>query len=327
MMAFLAKDGMTMGSLQPVQGGEDSELEVLRRVLDTLPAMVAYWDTDQRCRFANQDYERWFGVKPEWLLGRRLEELLGPIYALNLPYIEGALRGEPQLFEREIPDPKGGPPRHSQAHYVPDIVDGVVRGFSVLVADITARKRTEDALRRATGRLELLAKHDALTGLPNRTVLADRLERAIALNTRYGLSCAVLFVDLDGFKSVNDTYGHAAGDAVLRLVAIRLQKAVRQSDTVSRLGGDEFIVLLSRLNDHAGAEETARHILAALTQEAFKLGEAQVELTCSIGVATFPEHGTTADQLAASADAAMYRAKRSGKNRFAVAEASVSSIV
>jgi diguanylate cyclase (GGDEF)-like protein/PAS domain S-box-containing protein len=309
----------------PIESEADSELDLLRRILNTLPAMVAYWDTNQRCRFANQDYERWFGVKPEWVVGRTLEDLLGPIYPLNLPYIEGALRGEPQLFEREIPDPKGGPPRHSQAHYVPDVVDGVVRGFSVLVADITARKRMEDALRRATARLDLLAKHDALTGLPNRTVLADRLERAISLNRRDGSHCAVLFVDLDGFKSVNDTYGHAAGDTVLRLVAAKLKQAVRDSDTVSRLGGDEFIILLSRLSDPGGAEETARHILAAMTQEPFMLGESRVDLTCSIGVATFPQHGSTADALAASADDAMYRAKRSGRNRFAMAEVSPTS--
>ena len=312
-----------IGSVNPVQSGEDSELDLLRRILGTLPAMVAYWDTNQRCRFANQDYERWFGVKPEWVVGRQLEELLGPIYALNLPFIQGALRGEPQLFEREIPDPNGGPPRYSQAHYIPDVVDGVVRGFSVLVADITARKRMEDALRRATARLDLLAKHDALTGLPNRTVLADRLERAVSLNTRNGLHCAVLFIDLDEFKSVNDTYGHAAGDALLRLVAIRLQDAVRQSDTVARLGGDEFMVLLSQLDHREGAGETAQRILAALMRESFMLGEARVDLTCSIGLAIFPDHGTTADQLAASADGAMYRAKRSGGNRCSVAEMSV----
>lgn len=309
-----------IGSSDLIQGGEGSELELLRRILNTLPAMVAYWDVHQRCRFANQDYERWFGVKPEWVVGRTLEDLLGPIYPLNRPYIEAALRGEPQLFEREIPDPKGGPPRHSQAHYIPDVVDGVVCGFSVLVADITARKRMEDALRRATARLDLLAKHDALTGLPNRTVLADRLERAVSLNTRHGWHCAVLFVDLDGFKAVNDTYGHAAGDAVLRTVATKLQHAVRQSDTVSRLGGDEFIVLLAQMTELAGAEETARHILAALQHEPFMLGETRVDLTCSIGIASYPDHGTTADQLAARADDAMYRAKRLGGNRFALAE-------
>jgi diguanylate cyclase (GGDEF)-like protein/PAS domain S-box-containing protein len=308
------------GSLERVQDREAAELELLRRILSTLPAMVAYWDTEQRCRFANQDYERWFGVKPDWVLGRHLKELLGPIYPLNLPYIEGALRGEPQLFEREIPDPQGGPPRYSQAHYMPDIVDGVVRGFSVLVADITARKKMEDALRSATARLDLLATRDSLTGLANRTVLADRFERAISLNVRYGLSCAVLFVDLDGFKSVNDTYGHAAGDALLRLVATRLEGAVRDSDTVARLGGDEFMVLLPRLTDRSGAEEAARHLNAAITKEPFMLAEVRVDMTCSIGVAIFPEHGTTADQLAASADAAMYRAKRAGKNRFALAE-------
>jgi diguanylate cyclase (GGDEF)-like protein/PAS domain S-box-containing protein len=322
----LSDEGKMSDSVIRVQGGDDSELELLRRILNTLPAMVAYWDADQRCRFANQDYERWFGVKPEWVLGRRLEELLGPIYPLNLPYIEGALRGEPQLFEREIPDPKGGPPRHSQAHYVPDVVDGVVRGFSVLVADITARKRMEDALRRATARLDILAKHDALTGLANRTVAADRLERAISLNRRCGMRCAVLYVDLDGFKQVNDTYGHATGDAALRLVAVRLQQAVRQSDTVARLGGDEFIVLLPRLDDGAGAEKAARHILAVMTQDPFMLGGTRVDLTCSIGVAIFPEHGTTADRLAASADDAMYRAKRSGGNQYAVAYTSAPSI-
>jgi len=304
---------------------EDDELDLLRRILSTLPAMVAYWDADQRCRFANQDYERWFGVKPEWLVGRHMEELLGPLYQLNLPYIQGALRGEPQLFEREIPDPNGGPPRYSQAHYVPDVMDGVVRGFSVLVADITPRKRMEDALRSATARLDMLSKHDALTGLPNRTVLADRLERAISLNTRYGSRCALLFVDLDGFKSVNDAHGHAAGDALLRLVANRLQRVVRRSDTVARLGGDEFVVLLSRLEDSQGADEAARHVLAALADEPFMLGEARVDMTCSVGVAVFPEHGTTADQLAASADTAMYRAKRSGRNRFALAEALATS--
>jgi PAS domain S-box-containing protein len=130
--------------------GDDAELERLgeqlalaRRVVDNVPGMLAYWDRHQCCQFANAAYERWFGVKPETLIGKTLQELLGPIYPRNLPYITGALRGEAQVFEREIPDPTGGPSRHSQAHYVPDIVNGVVRGFVVMVSDVSELKRTQ----------------------------------------------------------------------------------------------------------------------------------------------------------------------------------------
>ncbi len=141
-------------------------LAVAHSVLDTVPAMLAYWDTQQRCVFANHAYETWFAVKPTELVGHTIQELLGPIYLLNLPYIEGALRGQRQEFEREIPDPKGGPARYSQATYVPDIQDGRVRGFSVLVSDISQRKKIEDELRTAKQAAEdALAKVKTLKGL------------------------------------------------------------------------------------------------------------------------------------------------------------------
>ncbi len=128
----------------PAVGPEEA---LLRRVVDSVPAMLAYWDSSLRCRFANGAYERWFGISPKALIGKHISELLGPLYKLNLPYIEAVLRGQPQEFEREIPDPAGGPPRHSLANYVPDVVDGVVRGFFVHVADVSERKRVELALR------------------------------------------------------------------------------------------------------------------------------------------------------------------------------------
>jgi PAS domain S-box-containing protein len=127
---------------------------VLRVVVDHLSAMVAYWDSGQRCRFANRAYEKWFGVDPEAMIGRSMSELLGPLYPLNLPYIEGALRGEPQQFERVIPDPAGGAPRHSLAEYMPDIVDGKVQGFCVLVTDITRLKEAESKLLEVERRLQ-----------------------------------------------------------------------------------------------------------------------------------------------------------------------------
>ncbi|HEY0707031.1 MAG TPA: PAS domain-containing protein [Polyangia bacterium] len=142
------------------------ELKLNRTVVDMVPAMLAYWNADQRCEFANRAYETWFGVTPEEIVGRTMKELLGPIYELNLPYIQGALRGIPQEFEREIPDPKGGPARYSQANYVPDIEGDVVRGFFVLVADISQRKRIEDDLRLAKKAAEdALAQVKTLRGL------------------------------------------------------------------------------------------------------------------------------------------------------------------
>lgn len=130
--------------------------DALRRIADAVPSMLAYWDASQRCVFANRAYRQWFGVSPEALIGRTMRELLGPIYPLNLPYIEGALRGERQEFEREIPDPAGGPVRHSLAVYLPDIQDGVVVGFSVVVSDITAQKLTEISLREALAQVKTL---------------------------------------------------------------------------------------------------------------------------------------------------------------------------
>lgn len=142
---FVYAADMTDPTEMPERISADHRL--MRGAVDSISAMLAYWDSEQRCRFANRAYERWFGVSPEALLGKHISELLGPIYELNRPYIEAALRGEPQEFEREIPDPAGGPSRHSLANYLPDVVEGVVRGFFVLVTDISALKRAELTLK------------------------------------------------------------------------------------------------------------------------------------------------------------------------------------
>lgn len=126
-----------------------TELALLRSVVDHVPAMLAYWDSSQRCVFANRAYEQWFGVTHEQLIGCAMQELLGPIYELNRSHIEGALRGEPQLFEREIPEPNGVTSRYIRLSYVPDVEGDTVRGFFVLIVDITDRKRAEDVLRAA----------------------------------------------------------------------------------------------------------------------------------------------------------------------------------
>jgi diguanylate cyclase (GGDEF)-like protein len=180
------------------------------------------------------------------------------------------------------------------------------------------------AIRCAIGRkrfeavLAQRAHFDSLTGLVNRGLFNDRLNQALARATRTDQFAAVLFIDLDNFKKINDSHGHKVGDEVLRAVADSLRSAVRQTDTVARLGGDEFTVLLEPLDDLAHANVVANKILAVLSTPIFKRG-VEVNVTASIGIATFPKHARKADGLIHSADTMMLLAKRCGGNRFRLA--------
>ena len=181
--------------------------------------------------------------------------------------------------------------------------------------DITARKQAEAALRESEERFRQLAHHDPLTDLPNRALFHDRLKQTLALAKRNSWGVGVMLADLDHFKSVNDTLGHAVGDKLLRQAAERLLKSVRASDTVARLGGDEFAVVLSRLSVPADVAVVAHKILAAF-QASFQLEGRSLLATLSIGAALFPEDSTDPDALMNNADAAMYRSKQAGRNCF-----------
>ncbi len=157
------------------------------------------------------------------------------------------------------------------------------------------------------------AHHDFLTGLPNRLLLSDRIGQAIALAARHSKEVAVLFLDLDGFKHINDSLGHEAGDRLLQSVAIRLQAQVRDSDTVSRQGGDEFVVLLSEAQEWIDAEIVAERIRAAI-DEVHTLDGQSLHITTSIGISVFPHDGGDAETLIKNADTAMYQAKENGRN-------------
>ncbi|MGB5856704.1 MAG: GGDEF domain-containing protein [Oceanisphaera sp.] len=149
------------------------------------------------------------------------------------------------------------------------------------------------------------AHHDQLTGLPNRTLLMDRLEHALSRAKRTQSQMAVLFIDLDNFKPVNDTLGHAGGDALLRLVANRLLACVREEDTVARMGGDEFVVLVEQLNHVDDISTIAEHILSSLKQP-FTISEQQVCISGSLGISLYPQNGIDAETLLRHADEAMY---------------------
>ena len=184
----------------------------------------------------------------------------------------------------------------------------------------TERRRTDKELTRREDELSFLATHDALTGLPNRTLILDRVQQRLSRSTRSQKPIAALFVDLDNFKQVNDTLGHGVGDELLRAVAARLDGVIRSADALGRLGGDEFVVISDELMLSAGPELIAERLLGAL-REPFKLGEdrqMRVRVTASIGIAI--GNGITAEELLRDADIAMYSAKRDGRDRYAIFE-------
>jgi diguanylate cyclase (GGDEF)-like protein/PAS domain S-box-containing protein len=214
---------------------------------------------------------------------------------------------ERKVIEVRVPRPDGD--RYYLTTVKP-IVDGAGQVASVLCIskEITERKRMEE-------RLAHMAEYDALTDLPNRALFAERLLQAIALAKRDKTRLALLWLDLDNFKSVNDSFGHHVGDLLLRAAAKRMKEALRESDTVGRIGGDEFVVLLPVIkseDDALAVAETIRKSLARV----FDLPECPgVEISSSIGIAIYPDHGKDDAQLMKIADQALYRAKEEGRNR------------
>jgi diguanylate cyclase (GGDEF)-like protein/PAS domain S-box-containing protein len=186
--------------------------------------------------------------------------------------------------------------------------DGKVVLHEGTLEDITDRKVAED-------RVRFLAYYDVLTELPNRTLLKDRLDKALAGSRRRKDKVAVLFLDLDRFKVINDSLGHSFGDLLLRKVADRLNKEAREQDTVARIGGDEFVVVLAGLKDMTDAAVAAQRVMDAMIAE-FVIQERPLSVNCSMGISIFPEHGADGETLIKNADAAMYTAKEGGRNRF-----------
>ena len=189
----------------------------------------------------------------------------------------------------------------------PDLMD-IVHTTGSQIGQFMARKGAEQDL-------QFVATHDALTGLSNRRLFADRLSHALAQAQRYNRRLAVLFVDLDGFKVINDTLGHDAGDALLREMAGRLRSGLREGDILGRIGGDEFVVLIEEFAEPARVNEIARKIIDSIGQPVSLRGR-QCGVTASIGISTYPQDGGDSQALLKNADSAMYRAKERGKNRF-----------
>lgn len=397
----------------------------LHTITDAMPGLVAYWDADLVCRFANSRHADWYPGAPAKPAGLRMHEVLGPeATGRKRPYVDAVLGGEPQRFELRHDTADGC--RFALTHYIPDRdPGGRVAGFFVLSVDVTRLKLAEQDLRLAHGivrsaseaimvsdprgiivsvnpaftettgftaeeavgsheaivqigahaerligaegagvwrgeawatrkdgsrflafraissmpgcddaparfvtiftdvterwrrdeRVRHLALHDPLTELPNRTLLLERLGRLIEISRREPRSLALMFMDLDGFKAVNDALGHAAGDELLRAVARSTLEQVRSADTLARFGGDEFVLLIDNPRDRAEVAGVAQRIIAAVNRPRTIAG-VTVRVGTSIGIARLPGTASDAAELLAEADLALYAVKAAGKNHF-----------
>jgi len=311
------------------QALRDSESR-MRTITDTLPAMVSFVGRDERYRFVNRAYEQVFGRPRAAILGLSLRELHGEAaYAQIGQYARRALAGETVVFERDESEagrvPGGGrdAPEAANAYrcfettYIPQLraaEDGSpsrVLGFHVMKQDITARKLEEK-------RLIQLAHIDSMTGLTNRAGFHLKLAELMAHQDTQAPLLALMYLDIDHFKSVNDTYGHPAGDALLKAFAGRLMRAVRDTDVVARLGGDEFTIILPGLRRPEDATAVAAKIVQAM-RPSFALGEQTVQITTSIGLAFHQGAGMSPEALIQRADEMLYQSKAAGRDTYHVA--------
>ena len=300
--------------------------ERLRLIANNVPALISYVERDQRYRYSNRTYDEWFGIPHEGMQGRTIAEVFGAqAYSRMRPEIERVLAGANVQFELVMGE--GERRRTLQVACVPHLGtegedEGEVLGFYVLANDVTQLKRAQEDLRYAAlqlqhdaRRLEFLAHHDTLTGLPNRAMFAERARECVAHARRHQKTCAFLFLDLDHFKTVNDTLGHDVGDALLKIIASRLRASVRGDDFIARIGGDEFCVLLQDIADPREAAAVAQKLLHELGKS-YRIREHQVSSGASIGIACVPQDGDDVATLLRLADLAMYRAKELGRNGY-----------
>jgi diguanylate cyclase (GGDEF)-like protein/PAS domain S-box-containing protein len=286
------------------------ELEVARRVIDASLDGILITSPSFEIEFVNPAFTQVTGYTAEEALGRKPSLLKSGRHdeafyrALYTSLTEtGHWQGE--IWNRR----KNGEiyPEWLTINVIRDS-DGEVSQYAAIFTDISDRKRTEE-------RIKNLAHYDVLTGLPNRRLFIDRLQLAIANANRHDDLLAIMFLDLDLFKRINDSLGHGLGDQVLIETAERLLHSVREGDTVARLGGDEFTILLPRIDHVADAARLAERLIAQVKQP-FIVGGHELYVTVSAGIALFPENGQTIEALLRNADTAMYRAKEMGRNAF-----------
>jgi diguanylate cyclase (GGDEF)-like protein/PAS domain S-box-containing protein len=293
-----------------VEAAQLNQQATLHALTNAIPALISFIDSNQIYRYCNQQYETVFDIDVNEIVGKSIHQFFGEaLYNESKANIDKALAGEAVIYERTIQTAIGV--RHQECRHIPQLsVNGQPDGFYLIAWDITERKTQEIEW-------QSRASIDQLTGLSNRAVFLDALNQAIPLHQRADSALAVLYLDIDRFKHVNDTYGHAAGDVLLKAFAEFLTASLRQTDIVGRFGGDEFCIVMDNIKTPENALAIAEKILTTVrTPVAFE--DCTLTISTSIGIAFARQPQMSGTQLIALADNALYRAKQAGRNRYAL---------
>ena len=313
-----------ISAIKETEGKLTETVNELNAVMETIGYGVLFMDANLRCRMANRAFRDMWGI-PDELFSRNttFRDLISfnrfkGIYDVPEEEFDAYLDRHVQAVE------KGG--------FGPDEFrrrDGLVYQYQCIVLpddgrmltyfDITGHKQTEAELARALAMVSDLANRDALTGLPNVRLFQERFLSTVSISMRKGWKAAVMFIDLDGFKNVNDSFGHEMGDRILQMAAARLLATVRKADTVARVGGDEFLIILTEVNDKAAAANVADKIVQQLSAP-FDLDGNEIRIGASVGIAMYPALGDNSRDLIRKADNAMYKTKMLGKNGYTFAQ-------
>ncbi|GAB4301792.1 MAG: hypothetical protein Kow0096_22890 [Thiohalomonadaceae bacterium] len=288
----------------------ETQLRKLSSAVEHSPASAIITDSEGNIEYVNPRFVEMTGYLPEEVIGQNPRIWQSGITPLKTyQRLWATIKGGEVWHGEVLNKAKDGHLFWENARISPiKNDDGEITHFVAVKEDITERKAQEEIIWRQ-------AHYDGLTGLPNRELFAMRLEQALNQADLSEAQAGLLYIDLDGFKQVNDSFGHAAGDTLLREAARRLLTCVRDSDTVARLGGDEFAMVLAQVHGVSGAQVVAQKVLQVLMQP-FQLQEQGVTLSASVGIVLYPDDGDTADALLRHADTAMYRAKEAGRNAY-----------
>ena len=287
----------------------------LNAILRFSPALISVKDLDGNVVLASEHFKQMANIDESGFVGKNVFDVYPKDVAQSICDIDAATKTKQQTYEVELDlmHKDGSMHTYLMVKFPLRSKDDRVFGVCTIGTDISERKLAENALREQQSRLNYMAFHDSLTGLPNRSLFYDRIYHGLARARRSNSKVALMLLDIDRFKNINDSLGHDAGDMMIKAISTRLCEGVRDMDTVARLGGDEFVVVLEGVHDVEDVVFVANKLLVTLARP-IEISGHEISSTVSIGVSIFPEDGTDTDELLKHADIAMYKAKEAGKN-------------